>query len=129
MPKTKVAVVGGGVSALAAVYALTSDENVAANYEFTFYQLGHRLGGKGASGRNMEPDKGKRIEEHGLHIWFGFYENAFRWMKDAYAKLDRQSGAIRTWDQAFHKHSYVVLMETMNSGLEPWTFVFPENMS
>lgn len=127
MAKTKVAVVGGGVSALAAVYALTSDEGVASEYEFTFYQLGHRLGGKGASGRNMDDDKGKRIEEHGLHIWFGFYENAFRWMKDAYEKLARQSGPIRTWEQAFHKHSYVVLMETMQTGLEPWTFVFPEN--
>jgi uncharacterized protein with NAD-binding domain and iron-sulfur cluster len=127
MAKTKVAVIGGGVSALAAVYALTSDSTIAETHEFTFYQLGHRLGGKGASGRNMDPDKGKRIEEHGLHIWFGFYENAFRWMKDAYEKLDRKTGAMRTWEEAFHKHSYVVLMETMQNGLEPWSFVFPEN--
>lgn len=127
MPKQKVAVIGGGVSALAAVYALTSDETVASQYEFTFYQLGHRLGGKGASGRNTDPDKGKRIEEHGLHIWFGFYENAFRWMKDAYAKLNRTTGPIQTWEQAFHKHSYVVLMETMADGMQPWTFDFPEN--
>jgi uncharacterized protein with NAD-binding domain and iron-sulfur cluster len=128
MAKTKVAVIGGGVSALAAVYALTSDDTIASQYEFTFYQMGWRLGGKGASGRNMEPDKGKRIEEHGLHIWFGFYENAFKWMRDAYVKLNRQTGPIRTWDEAFHKHSYVVLMETMaGDQMEPWTFDFPTN--
>lgn len=125
--KIKVAVVGGGVSALTAVYALTSTEELRSQYEVTVYQLGHRLGGKGASGRNLEPGMGKRIEEHGLHIWFGFYENAFRWMKDAYVQMHRTSGPIQTWDHAFHKHSYVVLMETMKSGLQPWTFVFPEN--
>jgi uncharacterized protein with NAD-binding domain and iron-sulfur cluster len=125
--KTKVAVIGGGVSALAAVYALTSTEELRNQYDVTIYQLGHRLGGKGASGRNLEPGNGKRIEEHGLHIWFGFYENAFRVMKDAYVQMHRPSGPVQTWKEAFHKHSYVVLMETMNSGLEPWTFVFPEN--
>ncbi len=125
--KTKVAVIGGGVSALSAVYALTSTEELRNQYDVTVYQLGHRLGGKGASGRNLEPGNGARIEEHGLHIWFGFYENAFRWMKDAYVQMARTSGPIQTWKEAFHKHSYVVLMETMNSGLEPWTFVFPEN--
>jgi len=125
--KTKVAVIGGGVSALTAVYALTSTEELRNQYDVTIYQLGHRLGGKGASGRNLEQGMGKRIEEHGLHIWFGFYENAFRWMKDAYVQMNRTTGPIQTWQQAFHKHSYVALMETMRNGMQPWTFVFPEN--
>ena len=35
-------------------------------YEVTVYQRGWRLGGKGACGRNLEPGKGLRVEEHGL---------------------------------------------------------------
>ncbi len=66
----------------------------------TVYQRGWRLGGKGASSRG-EHD---RIEEHGLHIWLGSYENAFALLRECYAELDRQStdpGApVRTWDQA-----------------------------
>ena len=42
--------------------------------------MGWRLGGKGASGRGVAD----RIEEHGLHLWMGFYENAFRLMRDCY---------------------------------------------
>lgn len=125
--KIKVAVIGGGVSGLTAAFALTSSETLRQRYEVTIHQFGHRLGGKGASGRNLESNMGKRIEEHGLHIWFGFYENAFRWMRSAYEELDRDEGPIRTWDQAFNKHSYVVLMESMQQGFVPWSFDFPTN--
>jgi uncharacterized protein with NAD-binding domain and iron-sulfur cluster len=125
--KTKIAVIGGGVSALTAVYALTSTEALRAKYDVTIYQFGHRLGGKGASGRNLDPDKGKRIEEHGLHIWFGFYENAFKWMRDCYKELGRTEGPIQTWEQAFHKHSYFGNIEFMQSGPVPWMFLFPTN--
>ncbi|MGZ3455059.1 MAG: NAD(P)-binding protein [Polyangiales bacterium] len=123
--KTKVAVVGGGVSALSAVFALTSTPELRAKYDVTVHQFGHRLGGKGASGRNIE--EGDRIEEHGLHIWFGFYENAFKWMRAAYQEMGRTTGPIQTWKQAFHNHSYVVLMEAMQQGFVPWTFDFPTN--
>ncbi len=125
MAKQKVAILGGGVSALAAAYAMTSTQELRDTYDVTLYQLGWRLGGKGASGRN--PDDHQRIEEHGLHIWFGFYENAFREMKKAYEDLGREEGPIRTWKDAFHPHSYVVLEEKMQQGLMPWQFVFPTN--
>ncbi|MCV7178272.1 amine oxidase [Mycolicibacterium sphagni] len=66
----------------------------------TLYQRGWRLGGKGASSRG-EHD---RIEEHGLHIWLGSYENAFALLRECYAELDREHTdpgcPIRTWDQA-----------------------------
>lgn len=42
------------------------------------YQMGWRLGGKCASAR----DERGRIVEHGLHIWFGYYENAFRLLRE-----------------------------------------------
>ena len=66
----------------------------------TVYQRGWRLGGKGASSRG-EHD---RIEEHGLHIWLGSYENAFALLRECYAELDRENTdpgcPVRTWDQA-----------------------------
>jgi uncharacterized protein with NAD-binding domain and iron-sulfur cluster len=52
------------------------------DYEITVYEQAWRLGGKGASGR----DEYGRIREHGIHIWLGFYENAFRMMRECYAE-------------------------------------------
>lgn len=86
-PKQKIAVLGGGCGALAAVFALTDQDQAA--FDITVYQPGWRLGGKGASGRNAA--HGQRIEEHGLHVWSGFYENAFWMMRKCYAELGRPS--------------------------------------
>ena len=55
---------------------------VAAGIEITVYTLGWRLGGKGACGRNQAYRN--RIEEHGIHLWMGFYENAFQLMRHVY---------------------------------------------
>lgn len=67
----------------------------------TVYQRGWRLGGKGASSRGPNG----RIEEHGLHVWIGSYENAFTLIRECYAELDRATTdpevPIQTWDQAF----------------------------
>ncbi|MDP5362768.1 MAG: NAD(P)-binding protein, partial [Paracoccaceae bacterium] len=82
----KVAIIGGGVGAITSAYAITQQPNWQDKYEITLYQLGWRLGGKGASGRNMK--HAGRIEEHGLHIWAGFYENGFRLMRDCYDQLN-----------------------------------------
>src|ERR1700743_2725648 len=73
--KQKIAVLGGGMAALTAVFELTSLPGHDELYEITVYQMGFRLGGKGASGRNRAASD--RIEEHGLHILMGFYHNAF----------------------------------------------------
>lgn len=51
----------------------------------TLYQRGGRLGGKGASHRGVH----QRVEEHGLHIWLGYYDNAFRLLRECYEELDR----------------------------------------
>ena len=47
----KIAVLGGGLGALSAVFELTEQSNWQDYYDITVYQLGWRLGGKGASGR------------------------------------------------------------------------------
>ena len=64
------------MAGIATALQLTHPNNPCKDYyDVTVYQQGWRLGGKCASGRNR--DEHMRIEEHGLHILFGFYENTF----------------------------------------------------
>ena len=96
--RVRVAIIGGGCAALTTAFELTRPEQ-RGRYEVTVYQLGWRLGGKGASGRGVFD----RIEEHGLHLWMGFYENAFQVLSECYAELARDPLACRiaTLDDAF----------------------------
>jgi uncharacterized protein with NAD-binding domain and iron-sulfur cluster len=120
----KVAVLGGGVGAMAAAYALSAQPGWQNRYDITVYQMGWRLGGKGASGRNAQ--MGQRIEEHGLHIWFGFYENAFRIMREAYAQLQRPPGApLATWDEAFKPQHFIALTEKVKEQWKVWPIDTP----
>ena len=44
----------------------------------------------------------ERTEEHGLHVWSGFYENAFTVIQRVYRALGRPPGApLATWTEAF----------------------------
>ena len=102
MSRMKIAVLGGGMSGLAAAFELTKTEALRARHEVSVYQMGWRLGGKLASSR----DEAARNLEHGLHVWFGFYENAFRLLQEVYAVTPPppESG-IRTWTDAFRPTS------------------------
>jgi uncharacterized protein with NAD-binding domain and iron-sulfur cluster len=77
-----ITIVGGGMAALSAAFELTRTEDLRARHSVTIYQMGWRLGGKGASGR----DRDGRVIEHGLHVWFGCYENAFHLLRSAYSE-------------------------------------------
>jgi uncharacterized protein with NAD-binding domain and iron-sulfur cluster len=98
MSRLKIAVLGGGMSGLAAAFELTKTEALRARHEVSVYQMGWRLGGKLASSR----DEAARNLEHGLHVWFGFYENAFRLLQEVYAVTPPppESG-IHAWTDAF----------------------------
>jgi len=116
MPKDrpiKVAIIGGGCASVTTAFELTQPIH-RGKYQVTIYQLGWRLGGKGASGRGPAG----RIEEHGLHIWLGFYENAFRLMRECYEELGRdpRKCPIATWRDAFFADPYVGVMERSRSG-------------
>jgi uncharacterized protein with NAD-binding domain and iron-sulfur cluster len=125
-PKRKIAVLGGGLGSLAAVYGITQEPGWQEKYDITLYQLGWRLGGKGASGRNRKVYD--RIEEHGLHIWCGYYENAFNMIQNSYAELARAHNApLRDWTQAFKKHSTIVLEECVGGRWHHWPLVFKPN--
>jgi uncharacterized protein with NAD-binding domain and iron-sulfur cluster len=115
----KVAVIGGGCASIAAAFELSRPEHKG-KYAVTIYQLGWRLGGKGASGRGPA----KRIEEHGLHLWMGSYENAFRLIRECYAELkrDKRKCRIADWRDAFSPAPFIGLTERSRDG-SYWNFL------
>ncbi|NTS78730.1 NAD(P)-binding protein [Catenovulum sp. SM1970] len=119
--KEKIAILGGGVSAITAAFKITSEANWQDKYDITLYQMGWRIGGKGASGRNMEKGKHARIEEHGIHVWFGFYYNAFHAMRLCYEELDRPVGSpLATLEEAFHPHQYTAFAQEFEGKWTTW---------
>ena len=119
----RVAIVGGGCAGLAAAFELSKPEH-RGRYEITVHQLGWRLGGKGASGRGVSD----RIEEHGLHLWMGFYENAFRLMRECYAELarDPRTTPIASVGDAFSPAPDVaVTSRTAGGDWSHWSAHFP----
>ena len=104
----KVAIVGGGCASIAAAFELSRPEHQG-KYQITVYQIGWRLGGKGASGRGPSD----RIEEHGLHIWMGSYENAFRMVRECYAELNRdpRKHRIADWRDAFSPAPFLAVAQ------------------
>ncbi len=120
----KVAILGGGVGGITTAFALTSTPELREQYEVTVYQRGWRLGGKGASGRNAA--MGQRIEEHGLHVWFGFYDNAFRLIDDCYTELDRPTThPLHSRATAFTPCDRTVLYTKIDNTWHPWVSVSP----
>jgi uncharacterized protein with NAD-binding domain and iron-sulfur cluster len=120
----KVAIVGGGCAGTAAAFELTQP-HLEGKYQVTVYQLGWRLGGKGASGRGPAD----RIEEHGLHLWMGFYENAFRLMRQCYAELNRDPRRCRmaAWTDAFKPDNFNAVADWSKAkgAWLPWKVNFP----
>lgn len=126
--KQRIAVLGGGMGSLTSVFELTSLPGWRDRYDITVYQEGWRLGGKGASGRN--PNEHQRIEEHGLHILFGFYDNAFRVMRECYRELGRHPDApMSSVEKAFKSGDLIVMYEQHPETREwlPWPLDVPRN--
>lgn len=124
--RPKVVVLGGGMGALAAAWELCQGP---APPEVHVYTLGWRLGGKGASSRNA--DRGQRIEEHGIHMLFGYYHQTHGLLRAVYATLERPPDApLATWEAAFEPLHSAVLMERVadpDLGVRsaPWVLALP----
>ena len=118
----KVAIVGGGCASIAAAFELTRPRHKGA-YQVTIYQVGWRLGGKGSSGRGPAG----RIEEHGLHVWLGCYDNAFLLLRQCYEELNSNSKRPgKNWDDLFMPDSHIAAAGTSaNGGWVNWTAHFP----
>jgi uncharacterized protein with NAD-binding domain and iron-sulfur cluster len=118
--RTRVAILGGGMASLSAAAELVREPGAADRYDITVYQLGWRVGGKGASGRNRAPDMGMRIEEHGLHVWFGCYDDAWRLLQRCYGSLGRGPDMMKL----FQGQTDTPYMENVN-GWKVWPISFP----
>ncbi len=127
--KKRVVILGGGVGGMITALNLTDPRNPRRDeYDVTLYQLGWRLGGKGASGRNMDPAYNYRIEEHGLHVWFGCYDNAFRQIQTVYDELNRPPDApLARWDNAFKPHTAGGTLDFTQGQWRTWLEAFPLN--
>ncbi|MFY9920818.1 MAG: FAD-dependent oxidoreductase [Mycobacterium sp.] len=125
--KEKIAILGGGMAGLTAAWRLSEPGWQDRFESITVYQRGWRLGGKGASSRG----ENGRIEEHGLHVWIGSYENAFTLIRECYAELDRPrtdpTVPIRTWDQAFTPANDVGATDRWNGEWQLWLGRFTGN--
>ena len=126
--RPRIAILGGGVGSVTAAFQLSKPGWQERFESITLYQQGWRLGGKGASGRGPE----LRIEEHGLHIWFGFYENAFRMMRECHEELDRYERegqprwplAFKNVQDSFRPCSEISLTDYDGCGWKLWTADF-----
>lgn len=108
---------------MAAAWELSRPEH-GGRYQVTVYQEGWRLGGKGASGRGPNG----RIEEHGLHIWLGFYDNAFRLMRQCHAELEAQGlrDVFGDWRDAWTPENDIALFSPAEGGgFERWETRLP----
>ncbi len=120
----KIAILGGGISALTTAFELTSQPDWQKKYDITLYQMGWRLGGKCATARGANG----RIEEHGIHGFLGCYYNALPLMSRCYEALDRKPGQpLATFDEAFHPESFMLMWEFVGGSLKRWPFTAPTN--
>lgn len=119
--KVRVVVLGGGVGAMSAAWALSATPALRERFAVTVFTLGHRLGGKGATGR--DPDQGMRIEEHGLHMWMGWYRTAFRMMADVFEAWRPPPGCpMRGIEGAFSPQHRISVAA---AGEAPWHLSLP----
>ena len=121
MTKTQIAIFGGGIGALTAAFELTEQDPEETRYDITIYTLGWRLGGKCFVGRDK---RDLRAVEHGLHVWAGFYDNAFDLVQRLYARLERSPNE---WRGKFDGLNHFTAMEYVGDIWKPWLLQAPPN--
>lgn len=124
--KRRVAILGGGMAGLTAAWSLSEPE-ARDDVEICVFERAASLGGKGASTRGIHG----RIEEHGLHVWLGYYENAFRLIRAVYDELDRPvtdpACPIASWRDAFAPADLVGVGDRRDGSWSHWVAAFGRN--
>ncbi len=130
--KTKIAILGGGVGSLAAAFDLVANDPKGELYDITVYQVGWRLGGKAAVGWTCKdyPTPGFETQqaqvEHGLHVWAGFYDNAFDLLQRCYA-AQGAAAPYPSFLDAFTPVNQCWVMDSAAGPLTPWLLQAPPN--
>jgi uncharacterized protein with NAD-binding domain and iron-sulfur cluster len=120
----RIAIIGGGMAGLTTAYELTRIPELQRQHEVTIYQLGWRLGGKCASGR----DARGRIYEHGLHLWFGCYDNAFALLKEVYDRWQRKpENPLKNWRSGFERIDFTPIGVVIGGRPTFWPLTWPAN--
>lgn len=130
--KKKITILGGGVAGCSAAYWLTHTPELREKYEVSLIQMGWRLGGKGASGRNRA--EGFRSEEHGPHVWYGGYENALRMLRDCYQKHFENLGDHGPYSEMIGRDGKAAFLRSKEAGFikeigdkqHIWHWQFPD---
>lgn len=119
-PRPAVVILGGGMAGVTVAWELSRPGWRERFRSVTLYQRDGVLGGKGASVRDADG----RILEHGLHVWPGYYDNAFRVVRECYAELDRATTdpacPVRTWADAFVPSPAIGVYEHVDGAVVPW---------
>ena len=124
MAKKKIAILGAGMAGLSAAYQLTKTPELRALHEVTVYQMGWRLGGKAASGR----DSLGRNLEHGLHVWFGCYENVFQMIQEIYAiRTPPPNCPLQHWTDVARPQVYTPIGVETNGTWAYFPLTWPTN--
>jgi uncharacterized protein with NAD-binding domain and iron-sulfur cluster len=126
--RVRVAIIGGGCAGMTAAWYLSQQPG----FDMSVYEGSWRLGGKGASGR--APDG--RILEHGLHVWLGFYENAFGMIRECYREVEtrgwgphqqdpEQRLAHGSFDEAFCQEPHIGVFGRSSEEDVVWSGLLP----
>jgi uncharacterized protein with NAD-binding domain and iron-sulfur cluster len=119
LAKKKVVIIGGGIGGLVAAYQLSQTEQQREKLEITVHQMGWRLGGKCATGRDEAI--AHRIEEHGIHGFLGSYFNALTLMKQVYAEwVPQRDSPIKSFEDAFPIENSAFFWEWEDNRLLRW---------
>ena len=124
--KERIAILGAGPSALVSAMRLTETKALRDKYDITIYQQGWRVGGKCATGRDL--DKHMRLYEHGIHGFLGCYFNALTVMQDAFKELGRKKNhPLPSFEKAFYGMSGVIRYEMVDGEIKKWPIQVPTN--
>ncbi len=125
MTRQKVAILGGGFGALTTAWNLTATPEQREKYEVEIWQMGWRLGGKCATSRDAQ----NRVLEHGLHFWFGCYDNAWSMLRDLYEEWEKPAGCpFQTGLDAFDAQDFTPLWTRQADGSWGfWNVTWPTN--
>lgn len=112
------------MAGLSAAYQLTKTPELRALHEVTVYQMGWRLGGKAASGRDA---LGRNLE-HGLHVWFGCYENVFQMIQEVYPAWSPPPGCpLQCWHDVAKPQVYTPIGVETNGQWSYFPLTWPTN--